>query len=110
MLVKQLGDKPDLKFLKKIEEVHKNSVRFEDQTTAGKSNISEINEWISIKDHIPDEEVIALNDSETLLTGYIHGDNGMYVCENENSLLEDLKFWRPLPFTHRERKTIFNDF
>ena len=108
--IKQTGGLDDLEFIRKIAVVHNNTVKFDTDITAGKSNISEINKWIDVNALYPEGEVMALNDSEDILIGYLSLDEGVFTCENEHELMEDVKFWRPLPFTHRERKAIFNDF
>ena len=88
----------DIKTLKEIEEIHTNSVRFTDQTTNGKSMIQEVDEWISLDKHEPEQEVIALGYQDEMIIGYIGGGE----CESEGTILEEVTHWRPKPFTPSE--------
>lgn len=97
--------KGKLKILKEIEEIHTNSVRFTDQSTSFKSNLEEVNEWISLEEHEPNKEVIALGYQDEMLIGWISGN----TCESDGEVLEEVTHWRPKPFSINERRQVFND-
>ncbi|MCP4991566.1 MAG: DUF551 domain-containing protein [Colwellia sp.] len=94
-----------IKELKEIEKIHTNSVRFTDQTTSFKSDIMEVDKWISIKEITPEDEVIALGYQDEITIGYIRD----FMCENESFILEDVTHWKPKPFTINERIDVFNE-
>lgn len=94
----------ELKTLKQIEEVHPNTVKLTDGDTCPKSLLREVDEWIRIEDCEPECEVIALGYQSEMLMGYIYGN----TCESGDAILEEVTHWKPLPFTPKQLKNIFN--
>jgi len=54
--------------------------------------------WISVKNRLPDTEVLAIGYQNEMIIGYIspHDEQG-FICENDNELLEYVTHWMPLP-------------
>jgi hypothetical protein len=57
----------EYKFLREVEEIFTNSVRFTNQSTSQKFIIREVDDWISLDEFKPTQEVIALNDKEEMI-------------------------------------------
>jgi len=55
-------------------------------------------EWISVKDRLPKDEVIAIGYQNETIIGYVSGDdeNG-FSCENDGCVLDNVTHWMPLP-------------
>lgn len=45
---------------------------------------------VEITETLPSDEVIAINDCNEYLVGYIHKDETTYICSDENTQLEDV--------------------
>ncbi len=48
-------------------------------------------------DNIPSGEVIALSYYQDALVGYISDEDGMFVCESEETRLEDVLYYMMIP-------------
>ena len=64
----------------------------------------DIMKWISVKDRLPDMEVLAANFSpgtygfKEMKIGYVgEGESGNIVCEDDNEILFPITHWMPLP-------------
>lgn len=67
--------------------------------------------WISVKERLPDGEVLALNNLQgsygyqEYLIGYVgedyQSDSG-YLCENDDAILTNVTHWMPLPKPPKE--------
>jgi hypothetical protein len=54
--------------------------------------------WISVKDRIPGEEVIALGYQNQMIIGYIDvNPYGLVIASNDNESLYQVTHWMPLP-------------
>lgn len=50
--------------------------------------------WISVENHKSDlGEVLAMNNRNDCIVGYIHFDGKSWICENEHELLEDVIYY-----------------
>ena len=71
--------------------------------------LSEVDEWIDVKDVKPKTIVLAVDYQDEIIAGYICNSlNGYFECENESELLNEVTHWRPLPFTPKQLKEILN--
>ena len=58
------------------------------------------NNWISVKDRLPEEEVIAFSKDHEMLIGYVYesgNEKGFYIAENEGEKIYPVTHWQPLP-------------
>lgn len=59
-------------------------------------------EWISVKDQLPDKEVLCVNERGYYLIGYVSKDGFGFFAENEHEILPKVKAWMPLPEPPKE--------
>lgn len=89
--------------------VDEHSVMFDDGKVYRKVKLSEVTDWISIKDIVPTGDVIGLGFNDEMIMGYIDARNDSNIyCENESQLLSDITHWKPKPLTPLQRKLILN--
>lgn len=60
--------------------------------------------WVSVKDRIPDIEVIACGFQHGIMIGYIYWDESYkeYRAENDCEILTSVTHWMPLPEPPKE--------
>lgn len=61
--------------------------------------------WIPFSDDsaAPNYEVMCQDKHENMMLGYIWVDNyGIWICEDDNTIMEDVVAWRPLPAPYKE--------
>lgn len=60
----------------------------------------QIQQWIPCSERLPEDEVIACDDYENIMTGYVFEDEGSntgYSTESDNCKMYDTVAWMPLP-------------
>ena len=55
--------------------------------------------WVKVdKDNLPECEVLAINEYEDILVGWLHLEDGLCVCEDEHQQLPDVTHYQiPTP-------------
>lgn len=54
-------------------------------------------EWISVKESLPKESEALCYGMGEYLIGYLYESNGKYNCESDETMLENVTHWMPLP-------------
>lgn len=62
-------------------------------------------DWIPFNDDsaVPNYEVMCQDRHENMMLGYAWVDNyGIWMCEDDNTIMDDVVAWRPLPKPYKE--------
>lgn len=62
-------------------------------------------DWTPFSDDnvVPNYEVMCQDRHENMMLGYVWIDNyGIWMCEDDNTIMDDVVAWRPLPKPYKE--------